>query len=65
MNLKAVSAVLLLIVVAVISLQNLAPVDVTVFFWTLSVRKIVLVLVVYALGMVSGWGLLELVKKAF
>lgn len=39
--------------------------EVTLLFWSISVRKFVLILVVYVLGMLSGWGLVELIKMAF
>ena len=34
-------------------------------FWSITVPKFVLILVVYVLGMLSGWGLVELLKAAF
>jgi uncharacterized integral membrane protein len=58
-------AVLLLILVTIFAIQNFAAVDVVLLFWSISVPKFVLILVVYVLGMLSGWGLVELVKAAF
>jgi uncharacterized integral membrane protein len=58
-------ALLLLILVAVFAIQNFAAVDVALFFWSVSVPKFLLILVVYVMGMLSGWGLVELVKAAF
>jgi putative membrane protein len=58
-------AVLLLFLVAAFAIQNLGAVDVSLLFWSISVRKFVLILVVYVLGMLSGWGLVELIKMAF
>lgn len=58
-------AVLLLLLVAAFAIQNLDAVEVTLLLWSISVRKFVLILVVYVLGMLSGWGLVELIKMAF
>jgi uncharacterized integral membrane protein len=58
-------AVILLLLVAVFAIQNFAAVDVALFFWSISIPKFVLILVVYIMGMLSGWGLVELVKAAF
>ncbi|MCX7399375.1 MAG: hypothetical protein NT138_17055 [Planctomycetales bacterium] len=55
--------VLCLIVVGVFAIQNLASVEVTFIVWTASVSKIVLILGTYFLGMLTGWGLIELVKR--
>ena len=58
-------AILLLIVVAVLAVQNFDAVEVALLFWSISVPKFVLITVVYVLGMLSGWGLVELVKAVF
>ncbi len=58
-------AVLLLVVVVVFSIQNREGVDVTFLLWSMSMPKIFLILGTYLLGMVSGWGLVELLKRLF
>lgn len=58
-------AVLLLLLVAIISFQNWGAVDVSFLVWSTSLPKVFLILGTYLLGMVSGWGLVELVKRAF
>jgi uncharacterized integral membrane protein len=58
-------AVILLLFVTVFAIQNFAAVDVALLFWSISIPKFVLILVVYVLGMLSGWGLVELVKAIF
>jgi lipopolysaccharide assembly protein A len=58
-------AIVLLLAIVAFSFQNRAAVDVTFLAWSVSVPKVFLILGTYLLGMVSGWGLLELVKKAF
>jgi uncharacterized integral membrane protein len=62
---KTGAVVLMLALVIVFAIQNMASVEVNFLFWSMSVSKFVLVLLVYVLGMASGWGLLELLKKAF
>jgi len=58
-------AVTLLLAIAVFAIQNLSAVDVSFLVWSFSLPKTLLILVTYALGMVSGWGLVELVKMVF
>jgi uncharacterized integral membrane protein len=57
-------AVVLLIAIAAFSFQNRDPVDVTFFLWSLSMPKVFLILGTFLLGMLAGWGLLTVVKKA-
>jgi uncharacterized integral membrane protein len=56
-------AALLLLLVVAFAVQNLAGVDVAFLFWSVNVPKILLILGTYFLGMISGWGLIELVKR--
>jgi lipopolysaccharide assembly protein A len=58
-------AVLLLVAIVVFSIQNRAAIDVSFLVWSVSIPKVFLILGTYLLGMVSGWGLLQLMKKAF
>lgn len=57
--------VLCLVLVAVFAIQNLGAVDVTFIVWTASVSKIILILGTYFTGMLTGWGMIELVKRLF
>jgi uncharacterized integral membrane protein len=61
----AALGVLLLVLVVAFSLQNREAIDVTFLFWTASLPKIFLILGTYLLGMFSGWGLIELLKRVF
>ena len=54
----------LFLLVAIFSFQNWGAVDVSFLVWSTSMPKIFLILGTYLLGMVSGWGLVELVKRA-
>ena len=58
-------AVLLLGAILIFSIQNRTAVDVSFLLWSVSIPKVFLILGTYVLGMVSGWGLLELVKRSF
>jgi uncharacterized integral membrane protein len=58
-------AVILLILVIIFAVQNLASTDVAFLAWSISVPKVILILGTYVLGMLSGWGALELLKRMF
>src|SRR5262245_21513672 len=58
-------AVLLLVILVVFSIQNLESVDVSFLMWSMNIPKVALVLGTYLLGMLSGWGVVELLKRAF
>jgi uncharacterized integral membrane protein len=55
--------VVLLLAVVIFSIQNREAVAVSFLFWSLSIPKIFLILGTYLIGMLSGWGLVELVKR--
>lgn len=57
-------AAVALIAVAVFSIQNLQRVDVSFLLWSATIPKCLVVIGAYLLGMVSGWGLVELLKKS-
>ena len=56
---------LLLLVIVIFSVQNHASVDVSFLYWTMSMPKVFLILGTYVLGMLSGWGLVESIKRLF
>ncbi len=56
---------LLFLVIVIFSVQNLAAVDVSFLRWSLSMPKVFLILGTYILGMLSGWGLVPLIKRLF
>ena len=51
------------LVVFIFAIQNREPVDVAFLMWSMSLRKIFLVLGTYVLGMFSGWGVVEIAKR--
>ena len=57
-------AVLLFITILIFAIQNLEIVDVKLLTWSMQIRKVFLIMGTYLLGMLSGWGAVELVKRA-
>ena len=57
-------AVLLFITILIFSIQNLEIVDDRLLTWSIQVRKVFLIMGTYLLGMLSGWGAVEIVKRA-
>ena len=57
-------AVLLFITILIFSIQNLEIVDVRLLTWSIQVRKVFLIMGTYLLGMLSGWGAVEIVRRA-
>ncbi|MGZ3486997.1 MAG: DUF1049 domain-containing protein [Isosphaeraceae bacterium] len=55
----------LLLVILVFSVQNRASVDVSFLLWSVSLPKVFLILGTYLLGMLSCWGLVGLIQRAF
>ena len=58
-----VLAIVLLLIVVVFSIQNLGSVEVSFLVWTMSIPKIMLILGTYVMGMLTGWGIIELIKR--
>ena len=55
--------IILSLVVLVFAFQNREPVEVAFLMWSISIRKIFLILGTYVLGMLSGWGVVEVAKR--
>ncbi len=55
--------ILLSLVVLSFAIQNREPVEVAFLMWSISIRKIFLILGTYILGMLSGWGVVEVAKR--
>lgn len=47
------------------SIQNFGAVEVSFLVWSVSLSKVILILGMYLLGMLTGWGVVELVKRYF
>ena len=54
----------LLLAILIFAVQNLAAVDVSFLVWSINIPKVVVILGSYVLGMVTGWGLVEVIKLA-
>jgi lipopolysaccharide assembly protein A len=63
MKTKAIVIVILSLIVAVVSIQNAALVELKFFVWTITVSRILLILISFTIGMVVGF-LLSIQKKA-
>jgi uncharacterized integral membrane protein len=57
--------ILVLIATVTFALQNLGSVEVSFLVWTATIPKIILILGTYFLGMLTGWGFIELAKRLF
>ena len=55
-------AIIAILIIGIFAIQNLGPVEVAFLFWSASVSKIVVILGTYVLGMLTGGGLLHLLK---
>ena len=55
-------AIAAVVIIAIFAIQNLGAVEVTFLVWSASVSKIVIILGTYVLGMLTGGGLLHLIK---
>jgi uncharacterized integral membrane protein len=62
---RSALAIVVLIFVGVFAIQNFAAVDVSFLMWSASMPKIVVILGTYFLGMLTGWGMIDLIKKLF
>ena len=56
-------AVLVLVAIIVFAVQNLESVNVRFLTWSVKAPQVFVILGTYVLGMVTGWGLVELLKK--
>jgi uncharacterized integral membrane protein len=62
-SIGVVLALLALLAIIVFSVQNLEAIDVAFLFWSTSISKVLVILGTYVLGMVTGWGLVEVAKR--
>jgi lipopolysaccharide assembly protein A len=54
MSFKVLIIILLTLLVAIVSIQNAAIVDLKFFTWTLSISRILLILISFVLGLLVG-----------
>lgn len=58
-------AAIALIAIAIFSLQNMEAVEVSFLVWSATISKFLVIIGAYLLGMITGWGLVELIRKSF
>ncbi len=63
-NVTNALSILLLVAIVIFAFQNMEAVDVTFLVFSMKMPKILLILLIYFLGMISGWSLLDVVKRA-
>ena len=56
-------AIIALIAIVIFSIQNLEAIDVSFLIWSASISKVIVIIGTYVLGMLTGWGLVELIKR--
>ena len=62
--LTTILAVIAIVAIAVFSIQNLEGVEVSFLLWSTTISKCLVIIGTYLLGMISGWALVELLKKS-
>ena len=56
--------VVLLLAITVFAVQNIESVKVSFLKWSVNAPQVFIILGTYVLGMVTGWGLVEVLKRA-
>lgn len=54
-KIKLIVAVILLIVLAIFTIQNMAEVELTVLFWKFEARRVVVIGLSFLIGLTIGW----------
>ena len=62
---RMVIAIVLVVLIGVFAVQNLQSVKVSFIKWSVNAPQVFVILGTYVLGMVTGWGLVELLKRSF
>ncbi len=60
---KITIAVLLLVAITVFAVQNRESVNVSFLTWSVQAPQVFVILGTYLLGMITGWGLVEFLKR--
>jgi uncharacterized integral membrane protein len=55
MNVKLIFGIILACLAVVFTIQNVTSVDLTFLFWTLSMSRVLLMLLILSLGIILGW----------
>ena len=51
------------VLVAIFAIQNLQIVEVDFLLWSMKLSKFLVILVAYVMGMLTGWGVVAVVKR--
>lgn len=62
-HIRSALAIIVLVFMGIFAIQNLSAVDVSFLIWSASLPKIVIILATYVLGMLTGWGMIDLIKR--
>ena len=57
--------IIALVAIVIFSIQNLEAVEVSFLAWSVNISKVLVIVGSYLLGMISGWGLVDLIKRLF
>jgi uncharacterized integral membrane protein len=55
MNYKLISSLIIICLIVVFIIQNAAMVEIKVFFWTISMSRVLLMFILLAIGILAGW----------
>ena len=55
MKYKLISGIVLLVIILILIFQNTASIDIQLFFWTVSISRVLLMAVFFLMGAVVGW----------
>jgi uncharacterized integral membrane protein len=55
MNFKLIAGLTIICLIAIFIMQNIAIVEVRVFFWTIAMSLVLLILILLGIGIVAGW----------
>ena len=55
MNYKLISSLIITCLIIVFIIQNAAIVEIKLFFWTISMSRVLLMFILLAIGLIAGW----------
>lgn len=55
MKYKLISGIVLFFIIVIFIIQNAATVEIHLIFWTVSISRVLLMLIILLLGIVIGW----------
>ena len=55
MNYKLITGLVIVCLIVIFFIQNAAVVEIKIFFWTVSMSRILLMFILLAIGILAGW----------